>query len=72
MKVTTYQCVSIADVCEHNNLNYDDVMDAISDSEVSYGNNADTLILGSWLKNLLDTDLDFDGHDDNVMISLGC
>ena len=71
MKSFTHECLSIADVCQHNNIDYDDTMSAISDSDVSFGTNADTLIHGYWLNALLGEDLDFGDFDDDVLISLG-
>lgn len=71
MKSFTHECLPIADVCQHNGLDYDDVMEKVSDSDVSFGTNADTLIHGYWLNAILGLDLDFGGFDDDILISLG-
>jgi hypothetical protein len=48
-------------------------MDMISASDVSFGNNDDTLITVKTLRDILGYDsIDFDKHDqDDIMISLG-
>jgi hypothetical protein len=79
MKSFTYKCVSIQDVCKHNCLDLGSVMDAISNSDISFGSNYDTLISTGQLENILDDAemnidrLDYDNHDDEdiVLISIG-
>ena len=47
-------------------------MDAISNSDISYGNNADTLMSANQLEDILGNKLDWDNHDeDTILISLG-
>jgi hypothetical protein len=78
MKSFTYTCLDILEVCQYNDLEYDRVMDAISNSDISYGTNADTLISVNQLESILEDaliaidGLDFDNHDeDDILISLG-
>lgn len=73
MQSFSHECLALKDVCDHNKLDYSEVMQAICDSDVAFGTNADTLIHGYWLNALLDTDqdLDFGDFDDNILISLG-
>ena len=71
MKVFTYDCVTLEDVCEQNTLDYNHVIEEISHSDVSFGTNEDTLISQSMLENILELKLDFSGLDDSVLISLG-
>lgn len=71
MKSFTHECLTLFDVCEYNELDYDSVLSMISDSDVSFGTNADTLIHGYWLNAILGRDLSFDGFDDDILISLG-
>lgn len=78
MKTFTYTCLSIYDVCEHNKLPYETVMTAITDSDISFGTNYDTLISSNQLKTILEqawitNTLNFDNHDEDgfVLISLG-
>jgi hypothetical protein len=76
MKTFQYTCLHIDDVCNHNDLDYNSVMDMIAASDVSFGNNDDTLITVKTFREILGDEgydtLDFDKHDDdNVMISLG-
>ena len=71
MKSFTHECLTLFDVCEYNELDYDSVLSMISDSDVSFGTNADTLIYGYTLNAILGRDLSFDGFDDDILISLG-
>lgn len=77
MFVYSHDYVCIADVCKHNNLDYSDVMDAISNSDVSFGTNEDTLITQNNLQDILDNyleynvTLDWARLDKTVLISLG-
>jgi hypothetical protein len=71
MKVFTYNCVTLADVCEQNTLDYSHVIEEICHSDISFGTNEDTLISKSMLEEVLDIHLDFGGLDDSVLISLG-
>ncbi len=70
MKVFTYDCVTLADVCEQNTLDYGHVIEEISNSDISFGTNEDTLISKSMLEQVLDITIDFGGLDDSVLISL--
>ena len=79
----SYKYLTIADVCEHNKLDYDTVMLTIGNSDTSFGTNYDTLITStqldkilknSWPTDLLPEVLDFNNHDEDngyVLISLG-
>lgn len=71
MKSFTHECLTLKDVCEYNQLDYDEVLQDISNSDISFGTNADTLIHGYWLNAILGIDLSFDGFDDDILISLG-
>ncbi len=70
------ECVTIFDVCQHNDLDYDEVMEAISNSKISFGTNYDTLISRHQLQDIMDDwngtiQLDWNGLNDDVLISLG-
>jgi 2C-methyl-D-erythritol 2,4-cyclodiphosphate synthase len=71
------ECVTLFDVCQHNALDYDEIMEAISDSDISFGTNYDTLISRYQLQDIVDgfleetVDLDWGKLDDKVLISLG-
>ena len=82
----TYTYVLLEDVCEHNKLDYDTVMMAISHSDTSFGTNYDTFISSTQLDKVLADStvawpvgfrlqpLDYDKHDEDsgdVLISLG-
>jgi hypothetical protein len=67
----TYTCVTLADVCEINNLDYETVMDRLNNSDVSFGTNDDTLITRQTLESVLDLRINFSDLSDDVMISLG-
>jgi hypothetical protein len=76
MKSYTWEYLDLREVCEHNKLDYSDVIDAICNSDVSFGNNTDTLISQETLESILDdegiiVDLDFGKYDNTVVISLG-
>ena len=78
MHTFTYRYLLIEDVCEHNKLDYDTVMMAISESDISFGTNADTLMTTSQLETILEDaqiaidGLDYNNHDeDDILISLG-
>ena len=78
MTVYSHNYVTIADVCGHNDLDYNEVMDAICNSDISFGNNEDTLMSRRQLQDIVDSyleetvDLDWGRLDDSVLISLGC
>ena len=44
MQTFTHTCIRLKDYCDHNNLDYSEVMDMVCDSDVSFGNNYDTLV----------------------------
>jgi hypothetical protein len=76
MKSYTWEYLDLREVCEHNKLDYSSVIDAISNSDVSFGTNTDTLISQETLQSILDdndfiVDLDFGEYDNTVVISLG-
>lgn len=71
MKTFTITAVALEDFCNEYGLDEDSVHDVIMDSEVSYGHNDDTLITLGSLCGLLEIDPK-EGHDANLMISLGC
>lgn len=71
MKVFTYDCVTLADVCEQNTLDYNHVVEEICHSDISFGTNEDTLISKAMLEQVLDITIDFGILDDSVLISLG-
>ncbi len=76
MKSYAWTYLDLREVCDYNQLDYGDVMDAISNSDVSFGTNTDTLISQETLQSILDdndfvVDLDFGKYDNTVVISLG-
>ena len=80
MHTFTYRYLKLKDVCDFNKLDYTDVIDAVSMSDVSFGTNYDTLITTTELQDILDDEdgdfgvLQYNGHnesDDVLLISLG-
>lgn len=71
MKTFTITAVTLEDFCKEYGLDEYDVHGVIQDSEVSYGHNDDTLITLGNLCGLLEIDPK-EGHDANLMVSLGC
>ena len=77
MTVYSHNYVTLADVCKHNSLDYVEVLDAVSNSDISFGTNEDTLMSRRQLQDIIDSyleetvDLDWGRLDDSVLISLG-
>lgn len=78
MQTFTHTCVTLKDYCDHNKLDYTDVMEMVCDSDVSFGNNYDTLIALPDLWMIFeDNEIDVENLDDGglnvheVRISLG-
>jgi len=76
MKSYAWTYLDLREVCDYNQLNYGDVIDAICNSDVSFGTNTDTLISQETLQSILDDNdfgviLEFGKYDNTVVISLG-
>lgn len=77
MKTFYHECVRLVDYCDHNNLDYSEVMQMVCNSDVSFGNNYDTLIALPDLWMILEDYIDVTKLDDEdlnvhaVRISLG-
>ena len=76
MQKYTYEYMDIGEVCDYNELDRAAVMDAISNSDISFGTNFDTLISQEQLQEILDDNdfniiLEFGRNDETVVISLG-
>ena len=70
MKTFTIKCVTLETVCEFNKLDIEAVFERVSNSEISFGNNGDTLLTRAQLECILECKLDWDLQD--IFISLGC
>ncbi len=72
MQLHTVQYYTLADVCRESGLDYQAVIEAIQDSDVSFGTNADTFITAAMLRVILDGErLAIGDQEDDVLISLG-
>lgn len=76
MKSYAWTYLDLREVCDYNQLNYSDVIEAVSNSDVCFGTNTDTLISQETLQSILDdndfgVELDFAKYDNSVVISLG-
>jgi len=71
MKTFTIECVTLETVCEFNKLDIEPVFERVSNSDISFGTNADTLLTRSDLEDILEHKLDWEGSED-ILISLGC
>ncbi|NBX97277.1 hypothetical protein EBZ38_10185 [bacterium] len=76
MKSYVWTYLDLREVCDYNQLNYGDVIEAVSNSDVCFGTNTDTLISQETLQSILDdndfrVELDFAKYDNSVVISLG-
>jgi hypothetical protein len=67
----TIKILPIEDVCEHNHIEYVDMMSMLSDSNISFGTNDDTLVTQENLNKVVNRELDYGGCDEKVLISLG-
>ena len=76
MKSYAHEYLDLREVCHFNSLEYADVIDAVCNSDVSFGTNYDTLISQEQLQSILDdndfgVELTFGKYDNTVVISLG-
>ena len=79
MRSYSHTYLMLKDVCKHNDLDYGAVMNAICDSDFSFGTNYDTLITSEDLDSILysaeiiHNGLYYDEHDmdERILISLG-
>jgi hypothetical protein len=76
MKSYAWEYLDLKEVCDYNELDYGSVMEAIANSDVSFGTNTDTLISQEMLQSILDDNdfdivLEFGRYDNTVVISLG-
>jgi hypothetical protein len=71
MKTFTIECVSLEALCEFNKLDIDAVFEAVSNSDISFGTNTDTLLTRSDLEDILEHKMEWEGSED-ILISLGC
>lgn len=70
MDIFTYKCVTLEDFCDFTGWNYEDTVDEVSYSDISFGTNDDTLVRPDTLAKICEKDLP-DGFDFDIMISLG-
>jgi hypothetical protein len=66
------KCITLRDLCQHNELDEDVVTAMIAASHISFGTNADTLMTCFTLEQVLGRDLNWGDLDNSVLISLGC
>jgi hypothetical protein len=79
MQSYTHRYLDLHELCEYNDLDYLVVMNAIANSDISFGTNYDTLISLHQLESILEDaavhidGLDYNNHDDDgtILISLG-
>lgn len=75
MNTFTYTCITIQNFCSQNGINYNKAMNAICSSDISFGNNYDTLVDIDQLKSILeDYGIPVDNivhRNKGVLISLG-
>jgi hypothetical protein len=76
MKSYAHEYLDLREVCSYNSLDYSNVIDAVSNSDISFGTNYDTLISQEQLQAILDdndfgVELEFGKYDNTVVIGLG-
>lgn len=71
MDTFIYRCVNLQDFCSALGWNYEDTMNAVMDSDISFGNNGDTLVMPISLASMCEKELP-ENFDHDLMISLGC
>lgn len=67
----TYKCVTLTDFCDTVGWDYDSTLDSVHNSDISFGNNDDTLVRSDTLSSICEKDLPKD-FDYDILISLGC
>lgn len=67
MKTFQYTCVTIEDFCKYAGWDYNETMDALNSSQVSWGTNDDTLVSVSRLCYIVGKKVDFE----DILVSLG-
>lgn len=71
MDIFTYRCISLKDFCDNVGWNYNETLEELLNSDISFGNNADTLVMPSSLADICEKELP-ENFDYDLMISLGC
>jgi len=71
MDIFTYRCVNLKDFCDAVGWDYETTIEEINNSDISFGNNDDTLVMPISLANICERDLP-ENFDYNLMVSLGC
>ena len=71
MEVLSYKYVKLNDFCRHVGWDYQQTLDMLMDSDVSFGNNDDTLVMPATLAGICERELP-ENFDHDLMISLGC
>jgi hypothetical protein len=68
METFDIKCVTLADLCDHNHIDFDIAMREIEASDVSFGTNDDTILSKNTIEKILGFPVDL---PENVFISLG-
>lgn len=71
MDTFIYHCINLEDFCRTMNWDYDETSETLSNSDISFGSNDDTLVRPDTLAKLCDKELP-ENFDYDLMISLGC
>lgn len=72
MKSFMVECVDIHSLCAFNGLDSNEVLDVVSESDISFGTNSDTLVKGELLEHILEKTLQWGEYSNQIMVSLGC
>lgn len=70
MDIFTYKCVTLKDFCDHVCWDYDEVLEGLLNSDISYGTNDDTLVRPDTLASIMEYDFP-NNFDADILISLG-
>jgi len=70
MDIFTYKCVTLIDFCDHVDWDYEDTMESLLNSPISFGPNDDTLVRPDTLADICERDFP-DNFDADILISLG-
>ena len=70
MDIFTYKCVTLKDFCESMGWNFEDTLEELLNSPISFGANDDTLVRPDTLADICDRELPKD-FDFDILISLG-
>lgn len=71
MDTFVYRCINLKDFCREVNWDYEQTSESLSNSDISFGSNDDTLVMPSTIAKICEKELP-ENFDFDLMVSLGC